>query len=64
MVIQALQNGAVAGYVRSVSHKYERFALVNDVMKAKQYTSFDQATAEVDVLTRYGFHKGYIFIIL
>lgn len=64
MVIQAVRNGAPEGYVRSVSQKYERFALVNDVLKAKQYTSFDQATAEVDLLTRYGFHKGYVFIIL
>lgn len=64
MVIQAIKDGVPAGYVRSVSYKHERFALVGDVLKAKTYTSFDRAVAEVDDLTRFGYHKGYVFTII
>ncbi len=64
MVIQAMKDGQPKGYVRSISHKYERFALVTDIMKAKQYTSYDVAMDEVDTLTRFGYTKGYIFLIV
>jgi len=64
MVIQAIKDGVAQGYIRSVSQRYERFSLVSDILKAKQYTSFDKATAEVDTLTRIGFQKGFVFIIL
>ena len=64
MCIYAYQNGVAVGFVRSLSYTRMRASFIQDRNKAKHYTSFDMATADVDTLAAWYATSGYVFTIV
>ena len=64
MKIMVYKQGVVQGYVRSVNYKYERFSVIQDINKAKNYTRKAEIMDEIDNLTRFSFNQGYAFIMV
>lgn len=60
--IIAMLNGVPQGYIKSVSYKNGKFKLIQNKYNAKGYTKLDILQSDIDFLTKYNNHKGYIFI--
>lgn len=61
--LMVMQNGAMRGYIRSVSYMKSSFAVTQNKNNAKKYKTLDEALRDIDILTRISNQRGtnYLF---
>lgn len=60
MVIKAMRNGKVVGYIEAVNEVTNTFSITKDKEIAEKYDTEDEVQGEIDILTR--INSNYIYL--